>query len=131
MIFGVGSDVVELARVVRSWERFGMRFARRILTAHELAAFDGARDKPRFLARRFAAKEAIAKALGTGFAHGISPRMLGIVADAWGKPQVALEPQAATVAERLGAGRGFVSIADESEIVLAFAVFERLGSSPT
>lgn len=125
MIFGVGSDIVELPRVVASWDRFGERFAQRILTPFELAAFADARDKPRFLARRFAAKEAMAKALGTGFAHGISPRQLGIVPDAWGKPQVALEPHAAAIAERLGAGRGFVSIADESEVVIAFAVFER------
>lgn len=125
MIFGVGSDIVELPRVVASWDRFGQRFAQRILTPFELAVFADARDKPRFLARRFAAKEAMAKALGTGFAHGISPRLLGVVPDAWGKPQVALEPQAAEIAERLGAGRGFVSIADESEVVIAFAVFER------
>lgn len=125
MIFGVGSDIVELPRIVASWERFGQRFSARILTPFELAAFEDARDKPRFLARRFAAKEAIAKALGTGFAHGISPRLLGVVPDAWGKPQVALEPAAAAVAERLGAGRGFVSIADETEVVVAFAVFER------
>lgn len=125
MIFGIGSDIVEMARIAASWERFGMRFAARILTPFELAGFDDAREKPRYLARRFAAKEAMAKALGTGFAHGISPRLLGVVPDAWGKPQVALEPAAAAVAERLGAGRGFVSIADETEVVIAFAVFER------
>lgn len=124
MIFGVGSDIVEFARVQAAWERFGERFARRILTPHELAGFVSAQDKPRYLARRFAAKEAMSKALGTGFAHGISPRRLGIVADAWGKPQVALEPAAAAVAERLGAGQGFVTLADEREFVVAFAVFE-------
>lgn len=124
MIFGVGSDIVEYARVEAAWTRFGERFARRILTPHELAGFVSARDKPRYLARRFAAKEAISKALGTGFAHGISPRRLGIVADAWGKPQVALEPAAAAVAERLGVGQGFVTLADEREFVVAFAVFE-------
>lgn len=125
MIFGVGTDIVEFARIVASWERFGMRFAERILTPFELSGLESARDKPRYLARRFAAKEAMAKALGTGFAHGISPRLLGVVPDAWGKPQVALEPKAAAVAARLGAGDGFVSIADETEVVIAFAVFER------
>lgn len=126
MIFGIGTDIVELPRIVATWERFGMRFATRILTPHELANFGHARDKPRYLARRFAAKEAMAKALGTGFAHGISPRRLGIVSDAWGKPQVALDADAEAVARRLGAGRGFVSIADESEIVVAYALFETL-----
>lgn len=125
MIFGVGTDIVMVARIAAAWERFGMRFARRILTPHELDALETARDPVRYLARRFAAKEAMAKALGTGFAHGIAPRSLGVVADAWGKPQVALEADAAAVAQRLGAGRGFVSIADEEAIVTAFAVFER------
>lgn len=125
MIFGIGSDVIELARVAAAWDRFGMRFARRILTPHELQAFEHAKDQPRFLARRFAAKEAMCKALGTGFAHGISARRLGVVADAWGKPQVALEPEAARIANRLGAGRGFLTLTDERDFVIAFAVFER------
>lgn len=125
MIFGVGTDIVSVPRIAAAWRRFDHRFAERILTPHELALFADTRDGVRFLARRFAAKEAIAKALGTGFAHGISPRLLGVVSDAWGKPQVALEPAAAVVAARLGAGAGFVSIADEVEIVTAFAVFER------
>lgn len=125
MIFGIGTDIVMVERIAAAWQRFGERFARRILTPRELDAFRSARDPVRYLARRFAAKEAMAKALGTGFAHGISPRRLGIVPDAWGKPQVALEAEAEVIAERLGAGRGFVSIADEDAIVTAFAVFER------
>ncbi len=125
MIFGIGTDIVLVSRIEAAWTRFGQRFAERILTPSELALFADTRDKVRFLARRFAAKEAMAKALGTGFAHGISPRLLGVVSDAWGKPQVALEPSAVQVAARLGAGDGFVSIADEEAIVTAFAVFER------
>lgn len=126
MIFGIGSDIVEVRRIVDAWDRFGRRFAERILTPGELAAFAMTRDQPRFLARRFAAKEAMSKALGTGFAHGISPRRLGIQPDAWGKPQVVLEPSAATIAERLGAGRGFITLTDERDFVVAFAVFETL-----
>jgi holo-[acyl-carrier protein] synthase len=125
MIFGVGSDIVEVVRVRRVWSRFGMRFAERILTPSELEGLPRSRDAARYLARRFAAKEAMSKALGTGFAHGISPRRLGIVADRWGKPQVALEPEATVVAHRLGAGKGFVTLTDEREFVVAFAVFER------
>ena len=125
MIFGVGTDIVMVERIAAAWQRWGERFARRILTPYELEAFASARDPVRYLARRFAAKEAMAKALGTGFAHGISPRRLGVVPDAWGKPQVALAAEAERIAERLGAGRGFVSIADEEAIVTAFAVFER------
>ncbi len=124
MIFGVGSDIVEIPRMITAWERWGMRFAERILTPAELSGFERAREKPRYLARRFAAKEAMSKALGTGFKNGISPRLLGIAADARGKPQVVLEPAAAAIAERLGAGRGFVTLADESGLVVAFAVFE-------
>lgn len=125
MIFGIGSDIIALPRVAAAWQRFGMRFAQRILTPHELEGLARSKDQARFLARRFAAKEAMAKALGTGFAHGISPRLLGVRADARGKPCVDLMPQAARIAERLGAGAGYLTLTDERELVVAFALFER------
>lgn len=124
MIFGIGSDIIALPRVAAAWQRFGMRFANRILTPHELDGLAQSKDKARFLARRFAAKEAMAKALGTGFAHGIAPRLLGVRADARGKPCVDLMPEAARIATRLGAGTGFLTLTDERDLVVAFAVFE-------
>lgn len=125
MIFGIGSDIVALDRVDAVWRRFGMRFAQRILTAHELDGLERSNDPARYLARRFAAKEAMAKALGTGFAHGISPRCLGVRADARGRPCVDLTPTAAAIAARLGAGAGFLTLTDERDLVVAVAVFER------
>lgn len=125
MIFGIGSDIIYLSRVAKVWQRFGMRFARRILTPHELEGLASSLDPPRFLARRFAAKEAMSKALGTGFAHGISPRRLGVRADARGKPCVDLMPEAAAIAARLGAGAGFLTLTDERDLVVAVAIFER------
>ena len=68
MIFGIGTDIVRVSRLRRDLERFGVRFAERILTDDELAEFHQKENKAHFLARRFAAKEAAAKAMGTGFA---------------------------------------------------------------
>ena len=88
MIFGIGTDVVQLERVRHVYERYGERFASRLLMPEEEQGFRGHRRPVRFLAMRFAAKEAIVKALGTGFAHGVWIRDVGIVPDAWGRPEV-------------------------------------------
>ncbi len=127
MIFGIGTDVVEVRRVARIHERYGERFPRRILMPEELALFARARDPVRFLAMRFAAKEAIVKALGTGFAHGVWVRDVGFVPDRRGKPLVRFSARGDAVRQRLGAGEGFVSLTDEAGLVVAFAVLERAG----
>ena len=72
MIFGVGTDIVELARVQATYDRFGEHFVRRILMPQEVELFRRSKHPARFLAMRFAAKEAIMKALGTGLAGGLS-----------------------------------------------------------
>ncbi|MGH8279887.1 MAG: holo-ACP synthase [Gammaproteobacteria bacterium] len=122
MIYGVGVDLVEIARVRAGYARFGAHFARRILMPEELAGFEQSRNPVRFLATRFAAKEAIVKALGTGFHHGVWLRDVGHVPDAWGKPCVIFSPRGRTLCERLGTGLAFVSLSDEAGLVLAFAV---------
>jgi len=78
MIFGIGTDVVQLARVEDIYARHGEHFVRRLLLPEEEAGFRAYKRPVRFLAMRFAAKEAIVKALGTGFAHGIWIRDVGI-----------------------------------------------------
>ena len=78
MIFGIGTDVVQLERVQAVYERHGEHFVRRLLMPEEDAAFRKYKRPVRFLAMRFAAKEAIVKALGTGFAHGIWIRDVGV-----------------------------------------------------
>ncbi|HET6724626.1 MAG TPA: holo-ACP synthase [Gammaproteobacteria bacterium] len=125
MIFGVGTDLVEIARIERTYERHDERFVNHLLTDRERALFEKTRRKVRFLAMHFAAKEAIVKAMGTGFAHGVWIRDVGFYPDVWGKPCVEFSPRALEVCHRLGAGEGFVSLSDEKGMALAFAVLMR------
>jgi holo-[acyl-carrier protein] synthase len=125
VIFGVGTDLVQVERIEATWRRFGDHFAERLLMPEERALFDPARRPARFLAMRFAAKEAISKALGTGFRHGVWIRDFGFRPDPRGKPEVIFSPRGRAVADRLGAGDGFVSLSDEAGFVVAFAVMTR------
>src|SRR5690606_23358448 len=88
LIFGIGTDIVQLSRVESTYERFGDTFARRVLMDAEYRLFAGAKRPVRFLAMRFAAKEAVVKAMGTGFANGMWVRDVGTVPNALGQPQV-------------------------------------------
>ena len=125
MIFGVGTDLVQVERIAATYERFGLHFVDRLLLPEERAVFDPARRPARFLAMRFAAKEAIAKALGTGFRHGAWIRDFGFLADVRGRPEVVFSPRGRALADRLGAGEGHVSLSDEAGLVLAVAVLLR------
>lgn len=124
MIFGVGTDVVELARIQSTYERFGERFARRLLMDEELELFERSKQPARFLAMRFAGKEATVKAMGTGFAHGVWIRDVGITANEWGRPLVIWSERGQRICERLGIGAGHVSLTDDAGLVIAFAVVE-------
>jgi len=125
MIFGVGTDLIELARVERVWNRFGEHFATRVLLAEELQLFAESANKVRFLAMRFAAKEAIVKAMGTGFANGMWVRDVGTVPNALGQPQVIYSARGAAMCAKLGIGNGYLTLTDEAGLILAFAVLLR------
>ncbi len=125
MIFGIGTDVVRIERIAAVYERFGAHFVERLLMPQERAVFDADRRAVRFLAMRFAAKEAIVKALGTGFGHGIWIRDVGFLANAWGRPEVLFSARGRAVADKLGAGEGHVSLTDEAGFVIAVAVMMR------
>jgi holo-[acyl-carrier protein] synthase len=128
MIFGIGTDVVKLARVEATLARFGEHFVRRLLLPEELAEYPRARTparQARFLAMRFAAKEAAVKAMGTGFANGMWIRDVGIMADPLGKPELIWSARGRALCARLGIGGGHVSLTDEAGLVLAFAVLMR------
>jgi holo-[acyl-carrier protein] synthase len=122
MIFGVGTDLVEVQRIERVWRRFGAHFSKRILMPEEISGFDCSPDPVRYLAMRFAAKEALVKALGTGFRNGIWLRDTGSVPDARGRPLVIFSARGHAVCRELGAGEAFVSLSDEAGVVLAMAV---------
>ena len=126
MIFGIGTDLLEVARIEATYERFGQHFVDRLLLDEERAYFDKTARKVRFLGMHFAAKEAIVKALGTGFAHGVWVRDVGFVPDRRGKPVVVYSERGRRVCERLGAGGGHVSLTDEAGLIAAFAVIEKL-----
>ena len=124
MIYGVGTDIVELSRIQATYERFGEHFVRRLLMEEELRLFRRSKTPVRFLAMRFAGKEATVKAMGTGFAHGVWLRDVGITNNEWGRPLVIWSERGHAACERLGIGRGHVSLTDDGGLVVAFAVVE-------
>ena len=125
MIFGIGTDVLELRRVEAIYQRFGSRFAQRVLMPDELRLFSMTKRPVRFLAMRFAAKEAIVKALGTGFANGVWVRDTGMIANSLGKPEIIFSDRGKVVCQRLGVGKGYLSLSDEGGLIVAIAVLER------
>lgn len=129
MIFGIGTDVIRLDRIEAAYSKYGERFVQRLLMPQEEAAFRDYKRPVRFLAMRFAAKEAIVKALGTGFAHGVWIRDVGIAANAWGRPEVIWSERGRKVRDELGAGEGHVTLTDEAGLVVAVAVLMRRRAS--
>jgi holo-[acyl-carrier protein] synthase len=128
VIHGIGSDVVEVSRIERTFERHGEHFVRRLLMPEEARLFAGHRRPVRFLAMRFAAKEAIVKALGTGFAHGLWIRDMGFVPNPWGRPEIIWSPRGGARRRELGVGEGHLTLTDEAGLVVAMAVLMRAGA---
>ena len=120
MIYGIGTDIVAVARMDRALQRHGQRFAERILDAAELADFQVAVHPARFLAKRFAAKEAAVKALGTGFSQGLSLHAISVVHDAAGRPLLHFSGRALDLLEARGIGAHFLSLADEHDYAIAY-----------
>ena len=127
MIYGVGTDLVELSRVQETYDRFGDHFVRRLLMDEERELFEKNKWPVRFLAMRFAAKEATVKAMGTGFAHGIWIRDVGIVNNGWGRPEIIWSERGRALCDELGIGDGHVSLTDDAGLILAFAVVMKAG----
>jgi holo-[acyl-carrier protein] synthase len=122
MIFGIGVDVLEVRRIRETLERFGTHFIERLLLPEEQAQLAKTQRRERFIAMRFAAKEAIVKAMGTGFSHGVWIRDVGVVQNAWGKPEVVFSERGDRVRKGLGVGEGHVTLTDEAGLVVAVAV---------
>jgi holo-[acyl-carrier protein] synthase len=125
MIYGIGVDVLEAARIGKSLERFGDHFIDRLLMPAERAQLARTKRPERFIAMRFAAKEAIVKAMGTGFAHGVWIRDVGVVQNSWGKPEVVYSERGEIVRRNLGVGEGHVTLTDEAGLIVAVAVLLR------
>ena len=127
MIFGIGTDILRVERIAAAHQRFGDHFVRRLLMPEELRDFATTRNPVRFLGMRFAAKEAIVKALGTGFANGMWIRDAGIVSDPRGRPEIRYSPRGLQVCRELGLGDGHITLSDEAGLIVAVAVLLRAG----
>ncbi|MDR3176630.1 MAG: holo-ACP synthase [Desulfovibrio sp.] len=131
MILGIGLDLVELERMRRSLARFGRRLTEKILHETErggLCPREGEEPAPalvRHAAARFAAKEAAAKALGSGFSGGIGPHDIRVYSLDSGKPELSLHGAALERARTLGAGRAHLSISHTEKTAAAFVILER------
>lgn len=127
MIFGIGTDIVSIARIKEGLERHGERFARRILTDSEMERYNASPSPEHYLAKRFAAKEAASKAFGTGFRDGLSLQHIAVVNDSQGKPSLQFSGRAESLCEELGIGRHYLSLSDEREHAIAFVTFLNKG----
>ncbi|WP_162063431.1 holo-ACP synthase [Vibrio taketomensis] len=123
-IVGLGTDIAEIERVEKALARTGVAFAERILTADEMKAFHQSKQQGRFLAKRFAAKEAASKALGTGIAMGVSFQDFMIGNDELGKPVLTLRNKALELATKMSVANVHVSISDERHYAVATVIYE-------
>ena len=124
MIVGIGTDIVSVARMKKSLDRNGDKFSQRILHSSELQQLKAVTKSDQFLAKRFAVKEAASKALGTGFAEGVSWQDIYIEHDELGKPILCFSGKALARAESLGVKQQHVTLSDEKEYAVAFVVLE-------
>ncbi|MBD1390005.1 holo-ACP synthase [Neiella sp. HB171785] len=123
-IVGLGNDLVEIDRIEQVLQRSPERFAARVLTANELRQFQQHKQPARFLAKRFAAKEAAAKAIGTGIAAGVTFHDFEVSNDAAGRPLLALSGQARQLAKERAVSHCWLSLSDERHYALATVVLE-------
>jgi holo-[acyl-carrier protein] synthase len=124
LIVGIGTDVCSVERIRVALERHGDRFAKHILAEAEWAAFKRNKKPANFLARRFAAKEAFSKAIGTGLVSPVRWPNIAIGHDALGKPQIDAAPALAAFMLAKAITRSHISISDERDVAVAFVVLE-------
>lgn len=124
MIAGVGTDIVSIARVAAVLARHGDRFVARVLVVDERERLPADARRARWLAKRWAAKEAVAKAFGTGIGGQLGFQDIIIGSDAAGRPQVSLQGAGASLARARGVARVHLSLSDEQDTALAFVVLE-------
>jgi holo-[acyl-carrier protein] synthase len=123
-ILGIGTDIVEIARIEGAISRSGDRLAKRILSPNEWAQYQAHQQPARFLAKRFAVKEAAAKALGTGIRNGLAFNQFEVSNDPLGKPLLLFREQAEQMAEELGVRSVHVTLADERHYACATVIIE-------
>jgi holo-[acyl-carrier protein] synthase len=124
MIFGIGTDIVEVSRIAASINAFGDSFAERVLAESELEGYQNSQIKARFLAKRFAAKEAFSKALGTGLRAPATFQNIAISHDELGKPILVLAPDLLAFMQEKNIQHTHISISDEKNLATAFVILE-------
>jgi holo-[acyl-carrier protein] synthase len=124
MVLGLGTDLIETKRVQESIARFGERFLERIFTAGEIAYCTRKKNAAESFAARFAAKEAGAKALGTGISRGVSWKEFEVKREASGKPSLHMSGRAAELAEAMGVRRIQLSLTHSRELAMAVVAIE-------
>jgi holo-[acyl-carrier protein] synthase len=120
MTIAIGTDIIDIQRIADAVERQGDKFVQRILTQSEISEYQARGHSVSFLAKRFAAKEAIAKALGTGIGRGISFQHMIISNNAEGAPQVELQDNAAERLNQLDGTNVLLSLSDEKNYAIAY-----------
>jgi holo-[acyl-carrier protein] synthase len=127
MITGIGTDVCSIERIDKSLKRFGERFVKRILTPEERIRFERTRDKPGHFAKRWAAKEAFAKALGTGIHPPFTWHSITVTRDRRGKPGIRPSADMAAHLKERGVTQFHLSLSDDAGVAVAFVVLEGRG----
>jgi len=124
LIFGIGTDIVKIQRIESGLARWNDKFAQRILHNHEFVEYKQLAKPANFLAKRFAAKEAAAKALGTGFRQGLCFSNIEIGHDGLGKPLLLFHGKGSELLETHHIIASHLSISDERDFVIAYVVLE-------
>jgi holo-[acyl-carrier protein] synthase len=125
VIYGIGTDIVATARIAQILERYGDAFAGRILAPDEWLSFQSSNAPARFLAKRFAAKEAFAKAAGTGLRTPVTLRNISVGHNALGRPELHFQPALSAWLVQQGIRAQHLSLSDEKDLAAAFVVLER------
>ncbi|GMR18352.1 MAG: holo-ACP synthase [Gammaproteobacteria bacterium] len=124
MIFGIGTDIVKVDRMQKNLDKYGDRFASKILTETEMKDYNCYRKKAHFLAKRFAAKEAAAKAMGLGFRNGLQLKHIGVDHDKLGKPMLEFSGFASRFVQDKKITSVHLSLSDEVDHAVAFVTLE-------
>lgn len=124
MILGIGVDTVIIRRIRDVLQRRGRSFAAKVLTEAELVRFDRHAQPARYLAKRFAVKEAFSKAMGTGIQSPVTWRNIGTAHSAAGAPRLAFHPDLEELMRARGITRSHVSVTDEEDLAVAYVILE-------
>ncbi len=124
MIIGIGTDLIEISRIARSIDRYGNHFLRRVYSAGEIAYCSRKKNCAESYASRFAAKEAAAKALGTGISFGVSWREFEVTREPGLRPEIRFHGRAASIAASLGVCHAALSLTHSRDLAMAVVILE-------